>query len=99
MRDLGASRTDPKARGYQTREKLPLHNDSTDIRPLLPAGAAKDRIEFSVEGDFSEAALRSGVKATRAVCDVLTEPGVPPADFKSSIASLQRMAADMARPR
>jgi pimeloyl-ACP methyl ester carboxylesterase len=39
------------------------------VGPLLPSQAAKDRIEFSAAGDFSEAALRSGVKATKAVCD------------------------------
>lgn len=39
------------------------------VGPLPPSRAAKDRIEFSAAGDFSEAALRSGVKATKALCD------------------------------
>ncbi len=36
---------------------------------LSTSRAAKDRIEFSAAGDFSEAALHSGVKATKALCD------------------------------
>ena len=36
VRDLGAnSKTDMKARGYQTRFHLPFHNDSTDVVGLL----------------------------------------------------------------
>ncbi len=41
VRDLGASRSDPKARGYQTRELLPFHNDSTDVVGLLCLQVAK----------------------------------------------------------
>jgi hypothetical protein len=41
VRDLGASRLDPKARGYQTREKLPFHNDSTDVVGLMCLATAK----------------------------------------------------------
>ncbi|MFN0163868.1 MAG: TauD/TfdA family dioxygenase [Burkholderiales bacterium] len=36
VRDLGADwRSDMKARGYQTRFRLPFHNDSTDVVGLL----------------------------------------------------------------
>ena len=41
VRDLGASRSDPKARGYQTRERLPFHNDSTDVVGLMCLATAK----------------------------------------------------------
>jgi hypothetical protein len=41
VRDLGASRSDPKARGYQTRERLPFHNDSTDVVGLMCLNTAK----------------------------------------------------------
>ena len=41
VRDLGASRLDPKSRGYQTREKLPFHNDSTDVVGLMCLATAK----------------------------------------------------------
>ena len=34
-----------------------------------PSQAAQNRIEFAAAGDFSESALRSGVKATKAQCD------------------------------
>lgn len=36
---------------------------------VLPSHAAEDRVEFSTDGDFSEAAIRRGVKATRAQCE------------------------------
>ena len=39
------------------------------IGPPRPSQAAGDRIVFSAAGDFSEAALRSGVQATQAQCD------------------------------
>lgn len=39
------------------------------LLPPSQAQPAKGRMEFSAAGDFSEAALRSGVKATRAACD------------------------------
>ncbi len=41
VRDLGASRADPKARGYQTREMLPFHNDSTDVVGLMCLNTAR----------------------------------------------------------
>ena len=42
VRDLGADwRTDMKARGYQTRLRLPFHNDSTDLVGLLCLRKAK----------------------------------------------------------
>ena len=34
-----------------------------------PAGATDDRVNFSAAGDFSESAIRRGVKATREQCD------------------------------
>ena len=41
VRDLGASRDDPRARGYQTRARLPFHNDSTDVVGLMCLATAK----------------------------------------------------------
>ena len=42
VRDLGADwRSDMKARGYQTRLRLPFHNDSTDVVGLLCLCKAK----------------------------------------------------------
>lgn len=41
VRDLGASRSDPKARGYQTTSLLPFHNDSTDVVGLMCLTTAK----------------------------------------------------------
>ena len=42
VRDLGADwRSDMKARGYQTRLRLPFHNDSTDLVGLLCLRRAK----------------------------------------------------------
>lgn len=42
VRDLGADwKTDMKARGYQTRMRLPFHNDSTDAVGLLCLNKAK----------------------------------------------------------
>ncbi|MBI3374062.1 MAG: TauD/TfdA family dioxygenase [Betaproteobacteria bacterium] len=42
VRDLGADwRSDMKARGYQTRLRLPFHNDSTDVVGLLCLHRAK----------------------------------------------------------
>ena len=42
VRDLGADwRSDMKARGYQTRLRLPFHNDSTDVVGLLCLRSAK----------------------------------------------------------
>jgi len=42
VRDLGADwRSDMKARGYQTRLRLPFHNDSTDLVGLLCLRKAK----------------------------------------------------------
>ncbi len=35
----------------------------------LPVNAADGRVNFSAEGDFSESAIRRGVKATREQCD------------------------------
>jgi hypothetical protein len=43
VRDLGADwRSDMKARGYQTRLRLPFHNDSTDVVGLLCLRSAKE---------------------------------------------------------
>lgn len=42
VRDLGADwRSDAKVRGYQTRARLPFHNDSTDVVGLLCLQQAK----------------------------------------------------------
>lgn len=42
VRDLGANwKTDMRARGYQTRLRLPFHNDSTDVVGLLCLQKAK----------------------------------------------------------
>ncbi len=42
VRDLGANwKTEMKARGYQTRLRLPFHNDSTDVVGLLCLQKAK----------------------------------------------------------
>lgn len=41
VRDLGASYKDTKARGYQTRARLPFHNDSTDVVGLLCLNKAR----------------------------------------------------------
>jgi hypothetical protein len=41
VRDLGASTSDTKARGYQTRARLPFHNDSTDVVGLLCLNQSK----------------------------------------------------------
>lgn len=62
VRDLGASRADPKARGYQTREPLPFHNDSTDVVGLMCLNTARSG---GLSRVASSAAIHNALVATR----------------------------------
>jgi hypothetical protein len=49
VRDIGADwRADPRARGYQTRMRLPFHNDSTDVVGLMCLQKAKSGGESQI---------------------------------------------------
>lgn len=73
VRDLGADwRSDMKARGYQTRLRLPFHNDSTDVVGLLCLRRAKSGGESLI---VSSTAVHNEMLACRPdLARVLHEP-------------------------
>lgn len=73
VRDLGADwRHDMKARGYQTRLRLPFHNDSTDVVGLLCLRRAKSGGESRI---VSSTAVHNEVLARRPdIARALYEP-------------------------
>ena len=72
VRDLGADwRSDLGARGYQTRYRLPFHNDSTDVVGLLclrRAQAGGDSLIVSSTAVYNEI-LAHRPDLARALCD------------------------------
>ncbi|MGE0311500.1 MAG: TauD/TfdA family dioxygenase [Lautropia sp.] len=63
VRDLGADwKKDMRARGYQTRMRLPFHNDSTDVVGLLCLRSAKSGGESRI---VSSPALHNAFLTTR----------------------------------
>jgi len=68
-RTCGALRHSDHARSRARCSALASLACALIVNAPLPSHAAPARIEFSAAGDFSAAALRSGVKATKAACE------------------------------